>query len=115
MGAAEEVTEWEEVLGTLLAESVLSLKGFVLEGILVGVEGREPEYWLPAGDEMYSFSTPELEPRLDPILSSLFNDPSLFLVRDFEFCFSASFSMFFRLSMTSLVGSMKSILVILSR
>ena len=112
MGATEEVTECEDVLGTLLAESVLSLKGFVLEGIFVGVEGRDPEYWLPAGDEMYSFSTPELEPRLDPILSSLFSDPSLFLGRDFEFCFSASFSMFFRLSMTSLVGSMKSLLIL---
>ena len=44
MGATEEVTEWEEALGTLLAESVLKRKGFVLEGIFVGVEGRDPEY-----------------------------------------------------------------------
>lgn len=42
MGA--EVMEWVEVLATLLAESVLSLKAFALEGIFVGVEGRDPEY-----------------------------------------------------------------------
>ena len=61
---------------------------------------------------MYSFSTPVLEPRLDPMLSSLLREPSLFFVLDFEFCFSASFSMFFRLSMTSVVGSMKSLLIL---
>ena len=38
------MAEWVVALGTLLAESVLSLKGFVLELIFVGVEGRDPEY-----------------------------------------------------------------------
>ena len=110
MAGVEEI-EWVGVLATLFTESVLSLKGFAV--IFVGVEGREP-YWLPEGEDMYSFSTPAVVPRLEPMLRSLLREPSpsLFLARDLEFCFSASFSIFFRLSITSLVGSIKSLLIL---